>query len=329
MRLLIFLIMEIVMSPLKVLARGAYMINLLLKNRPLGISGTAYEPLIMRAFLHSAGIREDDAAYRLAPHLPALSPAIVWLGIDSLGLALRWSGYRGVTFAYPAVRPSTLGSMGIHRTDFFDRMLADAVNPGQDHPVGQVVILGAGFDTRAYGSLKDSGVRLFEVDMPATQQVKREALAKAGLASDHVTFVETDFNQKSWLEALEEQGFDPSLPTFILWEGVTMYLNDEAVRATLNKVARLAPGSRIAFDFFSREMVRAEGPYARQGKFIQLGSKFYGETVLFGISTRAPARDHVHLLLMSQGLDLAKYEPVGEESPPKIPFGGLALAIVR
>jgi len=72
-------------------------------------------------------------------------------------------------------------------------------------------------------------VRLFEVDTLATQQVKREALSKAGLASDHVTFVETDFNQKSWLEALEEQGFDPSLPSFILWEGVTMYLTAGAV----------------------------------------------------------------------------------------------------
>ena len=329
MRLLIFLFIEIVMSPLKVLARGAYMINLLLKNRPLGVSGTAYEPLIMRAFLHSAGIREDDAAYRLAPHLPALSPAIVLFGIDTLGLALRWSGHRGTTFSYPAVRPSTLRSMGNHRTDFFDRVLSDAVNPNQDHPVGQIVILGAGFDTRAYGSLKDFGVRLFEVDTLATQQVKREALAKAGLASDHVTFVETDFNQKSWLEALEEQGFDPSISTIILWEGVTMYLNDEAVRATLNKVARLTPGSRIAFDFFSREMALAEAPYAREGKFIRLASKFYGETVLFGISTRAPAQDHVLKLLASHGLELAEYEPVGEELAPKIPFGGLALAVLR
>jgi len=75
--------------------------------------------------------------------------------------------------------------------------------------------------------------------------------------------------------------------------------------------------------------VRAEAPHAREGKFLRRASRFYGEAVLFGISTKAPARDHVLKLLASHGLDLAEYEPVGEELAPKIPFGGLALAIVR
>ena len=329
MRLLIFLAIEIVMGPLQTLGAIAYMILIPLKNRPLGISGTAYEPLWSRMIMHAAGTRPDEAAYRLAPHLPAMSPAIVWLLTGTLGLATRWSGFRGSLLAYPAERPSTLQSMVNHRTEFFDRTLADAVDPGQDNPVKQVVILGAGWDSRAYGPIKDAGARLFEVDMPRTQQVKQEALKKAGVASDHVTFVETDFNQKSWFDALTEKGFDPSLPTFILWEAVTMYLDDEAVEATLSRVAKLAPGSRIAFDFLSRELVRAEAPYVLLGKFMVRSIKlFYGEPLLFGISTRAPARDHVHQLLASHGLELAEYEPFGvERAPKKVPVGGLALAV--
>jgi methyltransferase (TIGR00027 family) len=172
-------------------------------------------------------------------------------------------------------------------------------------------------------------VRSFEVDMPPTVEAKRTALARAGLSTDHVTFVETDFNQKSWFQAATEQGLDPTLPTFILWEGVTMYLDDEAVEATLRNVSRLAAGSRIAFDFLSREFVRAEAPFVWLGRFSQLGIRFYAEHWSFGVSTHAPARDHVQRLVTSQGLELAEYEPLGEERAPKAPLGGLAVAVRR
>ncbi len=237
-------------------------------------------------------------------------------------------------FDFPGVRPSTLMSMFSHRSDFFDRMFAEATDPDGEHPVRQVVVLGAGWDTRLYGSLEDGGVeddnvRFFEVDMPPTSEAKRTALARAGISVDHVTFVETDFNQKSWFQAATEQGFDPTLPTFILWEGVTMYLDDEAVEATLRQVAQLAAGSRIAFDFMSRELVRAEAPFVWLGRGAKFGIKFYNERWLFGISTNAPAREHVDRLVTSQGLELAEYEPLGEDRDGKAPIGGLALAVRR
>ncbi len=326
LRVLVFALIELVMAPFQLLALIGYTFKVWRYNIPKGISGTAYEPLFSRMLMHEAGTRQDEAAVRLAAHLPALSPAIAAL-FGSLGLASRWSGYYGPVFAFPAARPSTFSSMVAHRTDFFDRVLAEATDPDAKHPVQQVVVLGAGWDSRAYGSLEDARLRLFEVDTPPTQEAKRTALARAGLSADHVTFVETDFNQKSWFQAATEQGFDPKLPTFILWEGVTMYLNDEAVEATLRQVAQFAPGSRIAFDFFSRELVRAEAPFEKLGKRVKSALKFYGEHFLYGISTHAPARDHVHRLLTSQGLDLAEYEPLGEERAPKAPHGGLALAV--
>ena len=334
MRPLIFVLIELVLAPFFVLAMAWYIFKLWVYNIPKGISGTAYEPLMARMVMHEAGTRPDEAAARLAPHLPALNPAIYLVFGSLLGRASRWSGYRGSIFGFPGVRPSTLMSMVSHRSDFFDRMLAEATDPDGEHPVRHVVVLGAGWDTRAYGSLEDGGVgddsvRFFEVDMPPTAEAKRSALARAGISSDHVTFVETDFNQKSWFQAVTERGFDPTLPTFILWEGVTMYLDDEAVEATLRQVAQLAPGSRIAFDFMSRELVRAEAPFVWLGRYAKQGIKFYREHWHFGISTLAPARDHVHRLVTSQGLELAEYEPLGEERARKAPFGGLALAVRR
>ncbi len=333
MRLLIFVLMMLVFTPFFVLAMIGLIFKLWVFNIPKGISGTAYEPFLARMAMHEAGTRPDESAVRIAPHLPALGPFVAWV-FGGIGVAARWCGYRGAIFDFPGARPSTISSMVAHRSDFFDRMLTEATDPDGEHQVRQVVVLGAGWDTRLYGSLEDGGVgddtvRFFEVDMPPTSKAKRTALARGGISSDHVTFVETDFNQKSWFQAVTEQGFDPTLPTFILWEGVTMYLDDEAVEATLRQVAQLAAGSRIAFDFMSRELVRAEAPYVWLGRGAKFGIKFYNEHWLFGISTLAPAREHVDRLVTSQGLDLTEFEPLGDDRAGKFPFGGLALAVRR
>ena len=185
-------------------------------------------------------------------------------------------------------------------------------------------ILGAGWDSRAYGDLKDKDVRFFEVDMPPTQRAKKAALRKGGIDADHVTFVETDFNQRSWFDALQDHGFDPALPTFILWEGVTMYLDEDAVRSTLAHVEKLARGSRIAFDYLSRELVFGERPFFVIGKLFSGTIKlYYGEAFRFGISTRPPARDRVSTFFKGSGLALAEHERFGR----KVPWGGLVLAV--
>ena len=108
-----------------------------------------------------------------------------------------------------------------------------------------------------------------------------------------------------------------------------MYLGDEAVEATLRQVAQLASGSRIAFDFLSRELARTEPPFVWLGRLIKYSVKFYGERFIYGISTRAPVRGHVDRVVTSQGLELAEYEPVGDDRAGKAPFGGLALAVRR
>ena len=163
-----------------------------------------------------------------------------------------------------------------HRTHFFDNVVAAAA--AADSPIRQFVVLGAGWDTRSYGPLpggadlrapggRDSGeaLRCFKVDEPPTQEAKVEALRAGGVDCGHVVFAPTDFNQQSWLESLTQHGFDPDSPTFILWEGVTMYLDDAAVDRTLSAVAGLAPGSRIAFDSFSRELVFGRKPFVVRG----------------------------------------------------------------
>ena len=272
MRLLLFVFIEIWLLPWQILAILVYTYKVKSKTNPAKISGTANEILSARLIMHRAGTREDEPSARLAPHLPAYGPAVAWL-FGSFGLASRWSGYALSWAQYPVPRPSTMNAMVGHRTEFFDRLLSEAIDSKGQAPVKQVVILGAGWDTRAWGLLAGSDVRIFEVDMPPTQAAKRAALDEAGLPQERVTFVETDFVEKTWLQALTERGFDSALPTFFLWEGVTYYLPIDAVETTLREVSRLAPGSRIAFDFFSQELIDAEPPFEKIGKRMQRGKK--------------------------------------------------------
>ena len=340
MKALIFALLCLVFSPLLLVGTLVFAFRVRFVNMPRGISGTAYEPYMARLALHLIGSRRDDVSERIAPHLPALSPLVMRLLMRPMTAAARWSGFRGSFFAWPGPRPSTLITFISHRTHFFDSAIAAAA--AADSPIRQFIFLGAGWDTRAYGSSSaaasadppalaaragEAGLRIFEVDEPPTQQVKVEALRAAGVERSHATFAPTDFNQQSWLDSLKEHGFDPSVPTFILWEGVTMYLDDAAISKTLAEVAGLAPGSRIAFDFLSRELVLGRKPHAVMGTYLRYALKsFYGESMHFGISTAAPARQQVLDFFEGRGLEVENFEPLGKETGRGTPIGGLVVA---
>jgi len=100
-----------------------------------------------------------------------------------------------------------------------------------------------------------------------------------------------------------------------------MYLDEDAVRRTLGHVEKLAPGSRIAFDYLSTEFL-----FGLVGRLLLLELKlFYGESMHFGISVQPPARDRVSEFLEGSGLALAEHEPFGKT----LLLGGLALAVKR
>lgn len=141
------------------------------------------------------------------------------------------------------------------RVAYLDRLVAVMTDrPG----VRQVVILGAGYDTRA-ARLPFSGVRYFEVDHPDTQVAKRARLAALpGYPVDAATYVPCDFEREDPVDRLRDAGLSPHEPTLVLWEGVVPYLTEAAVRATATSLARgLDPRSLVAFDIPGKNM--AEG----------------------------------------------------------------------
>jgi methyltransferase (TIGR00027 family) len=132
------------------------------------------------------------------------------------------------------------------RSRFAEDALARSVSRG----VRQAVILGAGLDTFALRNPHaPTGLHVFEVDYPATQNWKRARLRNAGIALPaSLTFAPVDFERQSLGDGLIAAGFWPDQPAFFQLLGVVLYLTREANAATLDYIARI-PESEVVFDY--------------------------------------------------------------------------------
>jgi len=132
----------------------------------------------------------------------------------------------------------------VARSRYAEDQLTEVVRRG----VKQYVVLGAGLDTFAYRN-PFPGLRVFEVDHPATQAWKRKRL-EAGAISvpSKLTFVAIDFERQALAEGLEQAGFSAE-PAFFSWLGVTPYLAPETVLGTLQWVISICSSNGVAFDY--------------------------------------------------------------------------------
>jgi methyltransferase (TIGR00027 family) len=226
----------------------------------------------------------------------------------------RWAGAR---------------SSAVARTRFIDDALGAALARGID----QVVILGAGFDSRAYRLPGLKRVTVFEVDHPDTLARKRYVLRRASIhVPSQVRFVGVDFNAADLDHVMAEAGYSKLVRTFILWEGVTNYLNEAAIDTTLRWCAQAATGAQVVFTYVDRAVV--DDPRAFTGTerlFTTL--KAAGEQWTFGLD---PA--HLASYLTQRGLELesdvgsvayrARYLPQGGRIMRGYEFYRIAVARV-
>jgi len=177
------------------------------------------------------------AAHQMVDHPPVMD--------DPIAVPLLGSGYaRDMERAMHKVARDFRGFMAA-RSRYVEDHLALAVARG----VSQYVILGAGLDTFAYRN-PFPALRVFEVDLPATQTWKRAMLADAGIGLPaNLTFVPLDLERKALAEELAEAGFDARKSAFLGWLGVVPYLTLDGFRATLSMIARLPEGSGVTFDY--------------------------------------------------------------------------------
>jgi methyltransferase (TIGR00027 family) len=159
------------------------------------------------------------------------------------------------------------------RTKVMDSVFVDAL----EARVTQIVLLGAGFDTRALRfANRNRGTKVIELDVATTQRPKIEILRRKKIAlPQELIFASIDFDKQDIFEVLSKAGYQAGQKSLFLWEGVTMYLSGQAVDGTLNFIrSRAAPGSRVAFDYIYASVLRQE-------------NRYYGEQGLFETVSRA------------------------------------------
>jgi methyltransferase (TIGR00027 family) len=179
---------------------------------------------------------------------------------------------------YERIAPGAVGFI-IGRERYIDDYLKACLGDG----FNQVVILGAGFDTRAFRIPGIEHTRVFEIDQPATQAVKLKRLKKViNPLPAHVTFVPADLNTQQLREVLGRAGYDEQGKTLFIWQGVTYFLQPEGINATLAFIAEHSgAGSAVIFDYIYRETLhdRTRG----YGKSLARAGRMSGEPYVFGI----------------------------------------------
>ncbi|GAA0272888.1 SAM-dependent methyltransferase [Cryptosporangium japonicum] len=177
------------------------------------------------------------------------------------------------------------------RTRLIDDWVADAVGRG----ARQALVLGAGFDSRAYRLPALASVDVFEVDHPATQAVKQRVIR--GRSRDDVHFVPVDFLRDDLASALASAGFSSAVRTVVVWEGVTNYLTEPAVDEMLRYLGRALPsGSEVIFTYVDRAVLDGGVADAWRGAVTAVG-----EPWTFGFDPSALAE-----YLRERGLSLAE-----------------------
>lgn len=177
------------------------------------------------------------------------------------------------------------------------RAIDDALRAFVSQGGRQVLLLGAGFDARAarLPELRPT-VCVFEVDHPATQARKREVLSELHASSAETRYLSWNFETSPMSELparLAEIGHDASAPTFTIWEGVTMYLSESAIDATLAAVRALsAKGSHLVFTYIDKRDLNRDRVLARLMDAV-------GEPHRFGFE-----RDELPAWLAARGLTL-------------------------
>jgi methyltransferase (TIGR00027 family) len=211
---------------------------------------TAFGPMVQAAIeQYEAPERRlvsDDLAVSMLP-----------AGQRALVRAMRWPLLRRLTIS--AGERAVPGSWALIacRKRYIDDKLDEALGS-----IESVVVLGAGMDTRAYHLACRSDIPVFEVDLPVNIKRKQAAVQRAiGSVPASVHLVPLDFERDDLIGSLTSHGYRPDGRTFFIWEGVTQYLTENAVRATLSALQATPAGSRLAFTYVRKDFIDGVNMY--------------------------------------------------------------------
>lgn len=166
------------------------------------------------------------------------------------------------------------------RARFMDDYARETLKSGFE----QVVLLGAGYDSRYLRIEEFHDARVFELDLESTQQIKKALTRRLmGRLPRNVTYVPIDFSQDSVTDKLIGAGFVRHKKTLFIWEGVTLFLNEDIIAETLGRLKELGSNNRITFDFVPTELIDDATEYEGNRQLVHLCASIK-EPLTFGCS---------------------------------------------
>ena len=272
---LIYIPLQVAAIPLAIVGLLLAAYRQIIVSKRLGVSQTAIEIINGRWTMHVFGMREDNATVALMSVLPNTSKLGLWLVLWPLWVQAQIAGQSLLYPRIPAEGDESIADMVAARTVHFDAIITRALQRAE-----QFVLLGAGYDTRAYGGFVGAGTTVFELDQPIVQAHKRSMLAAADINCERVNFVAIDFASDDLFAKLTQAGFDTTKKTLYLWEGVSLYLSAAEVAATLAAVQQQsAPNSTVVADLYAERLVKTLGKANANEKVLEMT----GETLDFGL----------------------------------------------
>lgn len=184
-------------------------------------------------------------------------------------------------FVIQRMFPPGLHEYVFTRTKVMDATFLEALDAG----FPQIVLLGAGFDTRALRfANRNRGTKIIELDATTTQRAKIGVLNQKKIPlPDELVFAPINFDREEIADVLANAGYQVFQRTLFLWEGVTMYLSAQAVDKTLDFIrSRSASGSRVVFDYLYAAVIRKENRYYGEQKAYDMVARA-GESWTFGL----------------------------------------------
>jgi methyltransferase (TIGR00027 family) len=177
-------------------------------------------------------------------------PGRLKLLVSLFGLKpLRQGFFRLIERGFPGTRG------GLCRKRYIGDKVVEAVDRGID----TVVILGSGLDTLAYRIPQLSTIPVYEVDLPQTIAYKSTKLRQLyGSVPPHVRFIPINFDSQMLEDVLKSHGYSPDQKSLFIWEGVTQYLSETAVRNVFEFLAKAGQGSCIVFTYIVKDFIDGE-----------------------------------------------------------------------
>jgi methyltransferase (TIGR00027 family) len=215
---------------------------------------TAVGPMVIVAVdqYEDCPLVHDDLAHKMLPGTGRIAAALA-----------KWGPVRRSIIGATEKKIPGLWASMLCRKHYIDDNLLKACDDGID----AVVILGAGFDTRAYRLPIPTGIPVYEVDLPHNIELKRARLAKIyPTPPQSITLVPIDFETEVLGDVLARHGYRGGR-TFFVWEAVSQYLTETGVRETFEFLASAQPGSRLVFTYLRKDFLDGTTLYGAEAAY--------------------------------------------------------------